>query len=288
VRIYLLLLCAALAFAQDDVVFRSGVSVVRVDAQAIDATGHVVTGLTKDDFRVLDGGVSQTIGNFSFAEDPLDLILLFDTAGTMHGKLLSVVRATELGFHELHKGDRVSVRTFSMDSNEILPFTENLQAVNQAILIQVLGSRFGGNSRMQPAADEAAARFRTEPASHRKRAILIVTDKPGAREPNEPAIVHDLWNVDAVLSELIIGGKDGGANGLVDQTGGTTIVAGKPGEAFHDSVHYLRGGYTMYYALPEASAGSERTLRVDLTPEAAKRFPGVRIRSRSGYQVSKH
>jgi hypothetical protein len=288
VRTCLLFLCAALAFAQDAVVFRSGVSVVRVDTQAVDAMGRVVTGLTKDDFRVSDEGVPQAIGNFSFAEEPLDLILLFDIAGSMHGKLLSVVRATELGFNELHKGDRVSVRAFSVDSSEILPFTEDLQAVNQAILIQVPGSRFGGNSRMQPAADEAALRFRTEPASHRKRAILIVTDKPGSREANEPAVVHDLWNVDAVLSELIIGGKDGGANGIVDKTGGTIIIAGNPGEAFRDSIHYLRSGYTMYYALPEASAGSERMLRVDLTPEAAKRFPGVRVRSRSGYQVSKH
>jgi hypothetical protein len=280
-----------IASAQDDVVFRSGVSLVRVDAEAVDTTGRVVPGLTKDDFRVLDGGTPQPLMNFSFEEEPLDLILLFDTSGSMHGKLLTMVRATELGFHELHKGDRVSVRAFSSVSMEVLPFTEGLQAVNEAILVRVLSLKFSGGSRLEPAADEAALRFRNETKTHRKRAVLIVTDKPGAREGNEAGVVRDLWNSDAVLSELILDRNpqtkvlEAGTNGIVDKTGGATIVAGVPGEAFLDSVHYLRSGYTMYYALPGGGSGQERNLHVELTPEAVLRFPNVRIRARSGYIV---
>src|ERR1700728_2526424 len=140
----LILVSAVVAFAQNDPVFRSGVSLVRVDVQAIDAGGRVVSGLTKDDFRVLDEGNAQAIVNFSFDEEPLDLILLFDTSGSMHGKLLTIVRATELGFNELHKSDRVCVRAFSEVSTEVLPFSSDLQAVNIAILTQVLKLRFGG------------------------------------------------------------------------------------------------------------------------------------------------
>jgi VWFA-related protein len=282
-KLALLLLGAVVALAQDGAVFRSDVSLVRVDAQAIDASGRVVAGLTKDDFRVLDDGTTQPLVNFTFGEEPLDLILLFDTGGSMHGKLLNIVRATELGFNELHKGDRVCVRVFSGFSMEILPFTENLQSVNEAILIQVLKLKFTGPSRLEPAADEAALRFRSEPKTRRKRAILVITDKPGSREANEAAIVHDAWNSDVVVSELILDRNQGGANGIVDQTGGVTIAAGNPGEAFRDSIHYLRSGYTMYYALPGVSAGAERKLQVELTPEAAKRFANVRIHARSGY-----
>jgi len=291
-KVALLLLCAVIALAQDGAVFRSGVSLVRVDAEAIDASGHVVAGLTKDDLRVLDDGIAQPLVSFTFGEEPLDLILLFDTGGSMHGKLLSIVRATELGFNELHKGDRVCVRVFSGFSMEILPFTENLQSVNEAILIQVLKLKFTGASRLEPAADEAALRFRSEPKTRRKRAILIITDKPGAREANdvvpsrEAAIVHDLWNSDVIVSELILDRNQSGANGIVDQTGGVTIAAGNPGEAFRDSIHYLRSGYTMYYTLPGVSPGAERKLQVELTPEAAKRFANVRIRARSGYIAS--
>jgi hypothetical protein len=281
----ILVLCATAAYAQNDPVFRSGVSLVRVDAEAIDAAGRVVSGLTKDDFRVLDEGNVQSLVNFSFDEEPLDLILLFDTSGSMHGKMLTLVRATELGFNELHKGDRVCVRAFSGISTEVQPFTDNLQAVNLAILTQVLKLKFGGGSRLEPAADDAALRFRSEPKTRRKRAVLIITDKPGAREPNEAAIIRDLWNADAVLSELILDRGQAGTNEIVDKTGGVTIPARDPGEAFRDSVHYLRSGYTMYYALPEAASGAERKLQVELTPEAAKRYANVRIRARSGYIV---
>jgi VWFA-related protein len=282
----LVILGAASAFPQDDVLFRSGVSLVRVDAQAIDGRGRVVAGLTKDDFRVLDESKPQTLVSFSYEEEPLDLILLFDTAGSMRGKLLSVVRATELGFHELRKGDRVCVRAFGAFSTEILPFTDNLQTVNEAILIQVLKLRFGGGSRLAPAATEAALRFRGEPKTHRKRAVLVITDKSPSPEPNDTAVVRVLWNSDAVLSELIIDrGAQTKKTNIVNNTGGVKIAAGDLGEAFRDSVRYLRSGYTMYYGLPDASPGSERRLQVELTPEAEKSLPNVSIRARSGYVV---
>jgi hypothetical protein len=284
--IFVLLIFATLACPQDDPVFRTGVSLVRVDAQVTDSAGALVEGLTKDDFRVLDEGAPQTLVNFSFALEPLDLILLFDTAGSMHSKLLEVVRATQLGFNELRKGDRVSVRVFGSDTYELLPFSENLETVNQAILIRAITIRPNGSSRLEPAADAAALRFRDEKKSHRKRAILIITDKTDSKAAGQTSIVRDLWASDAVLSELIMGGPPGlKPSDIVDKTGGTIIVAGNPGEAFRESVHYLRSGYTMYYALPEAAPGAARRLDVQLTPDALKRFPNVRVRARSGYNT---
>jgi Ca-activated chloride channel family protein len=276
----LLLFGSALAYGQ----FRAGVSLVRVDAEVVDANGRVVTGLAKDDFRMLDEGMPQTLVNFNFAEDPLDLILLFDTSGGMKGKILSIVRATELGFNELKPGDRVSVRAFENFSTEVLRFSDDLQEVNTAILVKVLSLRFTGASKFELAADEAAQRFHEEVKTRRKRAVLIITDRAGARLPNEDAIVRDFWGSDAVLSELILGSN--GANAVVDKTGGLTIATtGIPGDAFRDSVHYLRSGYAMYYQQPDASAGSRRKLEVQLTEEAARRFPGARVHARVGYVV---
>ncbi len=277
--------------AQDDVVFRSGVSLVRVDAEAVDSGGRVVSGLTKDDFVVLDEGKAQTLVNFSFEEDPLDLILLFDLAGSMHGKVLSVVRAAELGFHELRRGDRVDVMVFNTRAQDIQPFTTDLGAVNQAILLRVLALKFGGGSQIEAPAADAALGFRGEPKSKRKRAVLVVSDKTGSNNAGATAAVRDLWASDAVLSELVLGGSgqtrlmEDGTNAVVDRTGGATIVAGVPGEAFQESVHYLRSGYSMYYPLPDAAAGSERRLQVELTADAMKRFPNVRLRARLGYVV---
>jgi hypothetical protein len=193
------------------------------------------------------------------------------------------VRATELGFNELRRTDRVSVRAFGKYSTEFVPFTDDLSAVNVAILSQVIRN-FGGTGKFESAADEAALRFGKEAKTRRKRGVLIITGKAGAKEANEAAIVRDFWGSDAILSELILGPN--GGNAVVDETGGATIAATADlGAAFRESVHYLRSGYTMYYAAPGGGAGSERRLNVGLSEAAARRFPGVRVHARSGYIV---
>src|SRR5580692_9821747 len=96
------------ALAAQDPTFRATTSLVRVDAEAILPTGAVISGLTQSDFRILDQNQPQRIVNFAFEEDPLDVVLLFDTSSGMRAKIQSVIRAAELGFHELRTGDRVS------------------------------------------------------------------------------------------------------------------------------------------------------------------------------------
>lgn len=281
------------AMAQE-ATFRTSVALVRVDAEAVDASGRVVAGLSQNDFRVLDEGQPQPLAGFSFAEEPLDLILLFDMAGSMKGKIQGIVRAVELGFHELRKGDRVSVMVYNTRAQDVLGFTGDLEAVNNAILLRVLTQKFGGGSQVEKPAADAAERFRNEPATHRKRAVLAITDKPsGAAGPASDAAVQELWAQNAVMSELVIGSGpqtrlDSGVNALVDRTGGAVITAGVPGEAFQQSVNYLRSGYTLYYRLPEGSAeNAARKVQTGLTEDAARRWPGVRIRARSGYLAPK-
>lgn len=280
-----------MVFGAQDPTFRASTSLVRIDAEAIDPTGRVVPSLTQSDFLVLDQGVSQTLVSFGFEEDPLDLILLFDVSGGMREKIHSVIRATELGFHELRAGDRVGVMSFDTNTHLAQAFTSDLEAVNEAILLRVLSAKFGGSAHVEAAAREAALRFRSEPASHRKRAVVAITDKTESDRAGASAAVHELWNENAVFSELVIG-KGGqtrllepGLASIVDRTAGAAIAAGVPGEAFQESVHYVRSGYTLYYSLPAAASGSERTVKVELTPEAARRNPGIRVRARSGYVV---
>jgi VWFA-related protein len=266
-------------------VFRSGVSLVRVDAAVQDPAGQLITDLKKEDFRVTDEGVRQTIVNFSFEEEPLDLILLFDVAGSMKGKVLEILRAVELGFHELHRGDRVCVMDFGGFSEEIAPFSANLESINEAIVLKMPKMRFGGDWKPEKAAQDAALRFRGEPVTQRRRAVLIVTDKIGARSAADTAAIHDLWTSDAVLSALVLNGGqqirilEPGANAIADKTGGATIVAGPPGPAFQDSVRRLRRRYTLYYALPTATQGAERSIHVECTR------PNAQVRARTGYVV---
>jgi hypothetical protein len=283
------MICLAAAIPAQEPTFRAGASLVRIDAEAIDPEGRVVPGLTAADFRVLDDNRPQTLSDFAFEVDPLDLILLFDASAGMRDRIHSILRATELGFHELRAGDRVCVMSFDSSARVVQRFTPDLGMVNEAILLRVLAAGFSGKARIENAASQAALTFAGEPPSHRKRAVVAISDKAESDRSGALLAVRELWNANAVFSELVLGkgGKtrllDAGGASIVERTGGAAIAAGVPGEAFQESVHYVRSGYTMYYALPDAPPGSEHAVKVELTPEAARRFPGVRVRARSGY-----
>ncbi len=176
-------------------------------------------------------------------------------------------------------------------TSEIAPFTNDLDAVNSSILLKVLSLKFTGDANTSLAAADAAKRFLHEPVTARRRAVLVITDKVSPRASTDAAAIRQLWQSDAVLGELIIE-KPGankvvqpGTNPLADRTGGATIIAGDPGPAFQDSLRRLRRRYTLYYPLPDAAPGTERTIDVRLTPDARARFPGAAIRARTGYVV---
>ena len=173
------------------------------------------------------------------------------------------LRPAELGaLLKLRAGDRVSVIGYGAGTRVAQGFTPELDVVNDAIVLKILAGSFAGNGRVEMAAEEAAGRFRSEPVSHRKRAILAISDK------GEPAggEVRGLWDGNIVFSELLVG-KGGAtrvlestAGSLVSRTGGVVIAAGVPGEAFQQSVHYLRSGYTLFYSLPAGASGSSRNV----------------------------
>src|SRR5882724_8551401 len=70
-----------LAWGQDPI-FRSAVSLVRVDAQVTDGTANV-DGLTKEDFVIKENGRTIPILYCSQEDQSLDLLLLFDISDSM-------------------------------------------------------------------------------------------------------------------------------------------------------------------------------------------------------------
>src|SRR5262249_32543025 len=52
----------------EDRTIRIGTQLVQLDAVVVDKNGKIVTGLTKDDFELYDGGKKQVISFFEFVE----------------------------------------------------------------------------------------------------------------------------------------------------------------------------------------------------------------------------
>ena len=300
------LLLTALAFQNDPATFRTGVSLVHVDAEVLDATGALVHNLQKEDFRILDEGKDQPIVSFSSDLEPLDLILLFDVSGSMRAVVAAVAEASRQGLAELQKGDRVSIMVFNSRAWTIAPFSEDLEAVERSIQQDVMSLPFRGGTLIQQAVDDAALRFMKEKHTQRRRAVLIITDNIGVRTRREESVIRDFWEADAILSGLIVSNPtfekihtvsvvlgpqnllmQAGMKGIAQKTGGDAIKSDDPGTAFRDSMRRIRSRYSMYYALPLAKPGSPRTIRVELSSDAAKKYPKSHIRARTGYIVPK-
>jgi VWFA-related protein len=299
------LVCAAtLVYAQDTVTFRSGVSLVHVDAEVLAEDGRILTGFHREDFRVFDERKEQPILQFAAEEQPLDLILLFDISGSMRGVVQEVADGARQGLHQLQPGDRVCVMVFNSRSREVAPFTEDLDAVDRTIQHDVLGLNFGGGTHIQAAVSDAAIRFRREPHTERRRVVLIITDNIGTRTRREASVVDEFWESDAILSGLIVRNPafqamrtvsvilgpqnlalQAGMKGIAEKTGGDALTANEPGSAFQEAMRRIRTRYSLYYAQPEAKPGTTRAIRVELTREAAQRFPKSRLRARTGYMV---
>ena len=292
-----------MAAAQPASVFRAGVSLVHVDAEVIAADGRILKGFSKEDFRVFDQGVPQLV-HFSVEEQPLDLILLFDISGSMRPVVEQVAGAARRGLGELRPGDRVSVMVFNARSKVVLPFSEDLDSVERSVQQDVLGLRFGGGTLIQQAADDAAKRFLGESHSQRRRAVLIVTDNVGLRTRREQSVVRDFWEADALLSGLIIRGSfldetrpimnvlapetllmRAGMKGIAEQTGGDTINSSDGGSAFQEMVQRIRSRYSLDYIMPPSKPGVTRTIHVELSQEAQRRFPKAKVRARRGYRA---
>lgn len=83
------LVLAGAAAASGQPVFRSGVDLVRFAVTVVDEDGDLVSGLTADDFRVVEEGAEQRIAYFSRGLEldrdllPLHLGVLFDVSGSM-------------------------------------------------------------------------------------------------------------------------------------------------------------------------------------------------------------
>jgi VWFA-related protein len=111
--------CAAVAAASQPT-FRSGVDVVRVDVAVMNGI-HPVTGLTKDNFEILDDGVPQTIESASLDTVPINLTMVLDTSFSMRNGLPSLIEAVRSLAGSLRQDDAASLVTFATRVQLIAP-----------------------------------------------------------------------------------------------------------------------------------------------------------------------
>ena len=118
-------------------VFKSGTDLVLLNVTVIDSAGHLVTGLTQENFQVYEDGVLQTVTNFSKDPLPIALSILLDSSTSMDRKL-PVAQEAATGF---------SRRLTPKDVAQIIDFDSQAQISRPSRATEWRSSRRSGEPR---------------------------------------------------------------------------------------------------------------------------------------------
>jgi Ca-activated chloride channel homolog len=165
--------------------------VVRVDTQLVsvpavvtDGSGHPLSGLRPENFRIIEDGQPQTIANFGTTETPFEIALLLDTSGSTRDDVALIRAAANSFIAALRPGDRVGVVAFNTAQTvdkpiaavEVLtPLTGDREALKTAI--ENLGASQG--TPYYDALERIADSIFREPPSDEvrgRRAVVALTD----------------------------------------------------------------------------------------------------------------
>jgi VWFA-related protein len=115
---------------QDGYAISVTVPVVNVDVVVTDNNGNFLTGLTKDNFRISEDGVTQSISNFATTDAPITIVLLleFDARGGGWFTYNSARWGAQL-LNDLKPTDWVALETFSMRPEVEVDFTHNREEI---------------------------------------------------------------------------------------------------------------------------------------------------------------
>jgi VWFA-related protein len=110
------------------------VPVVTLDVVATTSNGDIITGLKKENFRVLEDGVPQTITNFSPGDAPITMVVLLEWSNVANGWFAYQARYwADALFPNLKQQDWVALVTFDMNDRLEVDFTQNKDEVRAAI-----------------------------------------------------------------------------------------------------------------------------------------------------------
>jgi Ca-activated chloride channel family protein len=158
-------------------VFRAGTDLVLLTVTAARGSHTAATGLVQEDFEVFEDGVRQEILLFTREPQPISLSILIDASSSMDNKL-RVAQTAAIGFcRRLGPEDVAQVTAFSNDNRIRQTFTNDIDALERAIL----QTRANGSTALYSAIYVALnelnmMRRRQAPDEISRQAIVVLSD----------------------------------------------------------------------------------------------------------------
>lgn len=153
----------------DDIV-RVDTSLVQLNVGVADLQGKAITDLQRDDFRVYEDGVRQSVLSFESTAAPFSLAVLLDVSGSTLSFRQNLKLAAARFIDSLAPDDRVAVIAFNERTKLLTKFTDDREKIAWAI--DRADGR--GGTELYDALDYAVRQLSAE--GKRRKAIIVLTD----------------------------------------------------------------------------------------------------------------
>lgn len=118
---------------QEAYTLRVEAPLVNVDVVATDRDGNFIPDLQKDNFRIFEDGVEQTIAAFAPSEAPLTTVLLLETTPKFWRVYYDSLDAAHMFLNRLRKDDWIALMGFDMKPRLLVDFTHDKRQVQEAL-----------------------------------------------------------------------------------------------------------------------------------------------------------
>jgi Ca-activated chloride channel homolog len=262
------------------------VKAVALDVLVTDQKGGFVSGLTRDDFRVLEEGVPQELGFFTAGSTPVTLVVLLDSSASVRSDMLSIQKAANRFIKKLASGDRARIGFFHEEVVFGPRFTDDMRE-HSAMINQMRPQR---STHLYDALFESFEKLERVPD---RKALLVFSDgeDQGSRISMPDALEAARQSDVSVYSVGVVGWSAGGGmhtnqrlfEQIAQVTGGRAFfpenekAMQKAFDRIRDELHHqYRMGYVPGNG--EEGHGQWREIRVELT-----RRKDLVVRCRHGY-----
>lgn len=283
--------------------YKIGVTVdlVLTYATVFDKNGRFVSGLSKEDFKIYEDGVQQTILSFSQEDVPVSLGILLDLSGSMRGKIEQVNKAALAFIAASNPQDQVFLIGFNEDVELLQDFTSDIDEITDALE----NTAVMGSTAIYDAVYLGVQKAHT--GTKAKKAIVLITDgvdresyysldelvskvqetdvqvfAVGFLDPIKKRGLFSSW------SKSVPEKARDAITRISEETGGKAFFPSEVAEIHNivsEIAHELRNQYSLgYFSSNGARDGSFRRVKIEISgPNAA----GNRLRYRRGYFAAK-
>ena len=203
-------------------IFKAGTQVVSLFVTVADAQKRLVPDLTKDDFEIFDNEKPQAITYFDNSIQPITVIVMLDTSGSMTLAIDLLKRAAEQFLIRLLPEDKAKVGAFNDKVQISARFTNN----RDQLISSVMDLDYGNGTRLW---DAVALSLDELKGVEGRKVILVFTDgddtasKVGLGSMIDRARLEEVMVYAIGLESVFMNQRtkpDGGLRKIADETGG--------------------------------------------------------------------